>query len=186
MKHLLIIFVLILPFKTIPQEKTLDSFMDIKWGSSVSTVIKKMKQKENVNLVSSTDTLVVMRDGTFAGRDVWTWQLHFWKDQFYWASLYLSVKTPIYIDDIFYSLLGDISQKYGKPTYYDSTAYDYDDRKAIWVLDKNNKQKDKCIILLAINSDPFFWIVLGYQNSSIYEKKIQFEKRKKTKSLDEI
>lgn len=158
--------------------------MDIKWGSSQSSLIKKMAQKENVEIVSKTDTIVVMRGGNFAGREVWTWQFYFWQNQFYSVTIFLSVPTPIYLDDMFFTLHRDISNIYGKPSAYDSTSYE--SRRIFWEFDKSDKQTDDCFIFLTINSDPFFWIVLAYQNNSIFDKKLEFEKKKREKALDEL
>jgi len=184
MKFLFIVILLTLQFQIYSQTKSLNSFMDIKWGSSTSAVIDKMTQKENVEIVKKTDTLVVMRGGNFAGREVWTWQFYFWQNQFYSVTTFLSVPTPIYLDDMFYTLQRDISNRYGNPSAYDSTSYA--SRKIFWEFDKSDEQTDKCFIILTINSDPFFWIVLVFQNSSIFDKIFEHESKKRKEALNEL
>lgn len=184
MKYLLIFFLIALQFQSYSQLTKIDSFMDIRWGSSISSVIKTMSKKENVKLQSKTDTLIIMSGGDFGGREVLTWQFYFWKDEFYSAILFLEVSTPIYLDDLFYGLRKDISNKYGEPYIYDSTSYE--SRTIFWEYDKKDKKSDDCFISLTINSDPFFWLVLCYQNNSIFGEKTEYEKKKREKTLEEL
>ena len=159
MKYIIIFVLVSLQSEIHSQTKQLDSFLDIKWGSNQSTLLKKMNAKENVELVSKSDTLIVMKGGNFAGREVWTWQFYFWQDQFFSAILYLSVSTPIYLDDMYDFLQKDISDRYGPPKSIDSTT---DQRGILWIFDKSEIQKDDCFILMSINYDPFFglsWLI---------------------------
>lgn len=184
MKYFLIVILLVLQMEIVPQTKILDSFMNIKWGSSISSVLKKMSQKENVKVLTKTDTLVIMSGGNFGARDVLSWRFSFWNNMFYSVTLFIKVPTPIFLEDMFLDLKKDISEKYGKPNASDSV--DEFDQKVLWEFPKQNKSKDECFIFLTINSDPFFWIVLAYQNESILEKKIEYEKIEREKALKEL
>jgi hypothetical protein len=184
MKYLVLIFVFTVSFQLNAQTKPFDSFMGIKWGSSASSVLKKMAPKENVEVVFKTDTLILLKGGTFGARDVFSWRFYFWNNQLYSVILYLSVPTPILLDDLYYDLKKDLTKKYGYPFSDDSTSYS--DRKVMWRPNNYNKRKDECYIIFAINSDPFFWLVLAYQNEYIFDKKLKYELQEREKALKEL
>jgi len=186
MKLLFLLVFLITQNYLFPQNQTLDGFLGIKWGVNSSEVIKQMKKKE-VKIILKNDTLITMMGGSFAGRKVFNWQFLFFQHRFYAAAVLLEVSTPIYLDEIFTNIRKDISNKYGQPSLYDSANHSHPN--VYWKFNKDKNQKDDCFIYLTMksySSFPFFSVLVAYQNNFIFNKKINYEKIKKRKSLNEL
>lgn len=161
--------------------KTLDGFLDLRWGDNSETVKRKMLKRDGVvfDTEQSNKERMSFKGGLFAGEKVHQFAISFHDDKFFTAMVFLDDIGCEYFIQKLWSIKNGISEKYGKPLVdvelfksdschelYKIIGQEKDE--AEWCFAANGK--DTCAIFLVvfpINEFAKYGLKISYQNMRI-------------------
>jgi len=161
-------------------EKTLDGFLDLKWGDNSETVKRKMLKRVGIDVdwKRSNKEEMFFNGGMFAGEKVNQFVIRFHDDRFFAGMVFLDdIKCEDFIHKL-WSIKSAISEKYGEP-YVDERLFKSDSCHELYHINREtveaewafiNKGKDTCLILLdvfPIQKYADYGLKLSYQNMRI-------------------
>jgi len=156
--------------------KTLDGFLEIAWGESMSSAKSKMIKRDMIqftkryNLGSGKEGLS-FKGGRFAGQAVTVWVLKFIDNQFYAATLRIqSSKTQI--AGRYAEIKSLITKKYGEPDM--ETVI-----RARWGFSAKGKEENE--MGCAITEE--FSILIVYQNGALLKQAMERDKAQQLQDL---
>lgn len=112
--------------------KSLDGFLDIKWGTSIADATKAMSAKQGLRPATDPEGVnagnrIYYEGGTFVGKPALQWGLDFVGDKMYRGAVVLKPSTTREKD--FDELKKLLTAKYGPPT---QTRKEGEDSKLVW------------------------------------------------------
>ncbi len=160
------------------QGKTLNGFLDLRWGDNSETVKSKMLKRDGVHFdtVKSNKEIMVFYGGMFASEKVNQFAIYFHNKSFFAGMVFLDdIKCEYFIRKL-WSIKSAISKKYGKPEV-DVALFKSDSCQELNIIDREtteaqwcfvNKGKDTCAIFLEVFPGGVnYGLKINYQNMRI-------------------
>ncbi len=183
------------------QARTLDDFLNIKWGASKAEAKRIMLQRPGTTFdaENSTDEALIFNGGEFAGRPVSFILLRFSGEGLHTATVYIKADRRDHdvVMPIYRGIKELLQRKYGDPDHdfyffkdpyeegdgYESTAISVGKAviSAYWFFDPSVGSEEQNVISVSV--DPDFYVIVAYQNGAMVSRAIE---KQKEESLNDL